>query len=101
MTSQRYHAAPASDCSMVGVNHTGRSSERRSCSSVAPTYAPSWAGQRRATWERTSSESTARRCPLLTRSSWPTAKVWVVCPLSQETGLSSLVGAIASSYDSR
>ena len=101
MTSQRYHAAPASDCSIVGVNHTGRSSERRSCSSVAPTYAASWAGHRFATCLRTVSESTASRCPLVTRSSWPTAKVWVVCPLSQGAGLSSLVGATASSYDSR
>ena len=86
---------------MVGVNHTGRSIERRSCSSVAPTYAPSWAGQRRATWLRTASESTASRWPLATRSSSPTAKVWVVCPLSHEAGPSSLVGATASAYDSR
>jgi hypothetical protein len=37
ITSQRYHPAPAADCSIVGVNQTGRSNESRSCSTVAPT----------------------------------------------------------------
>ena len=101
MTSQRYHAAPASDCSMVGVNHTGRSMRQAQLLLGGPDVRPELGGHRRATCLRTASESTASRCPLVTRSSWPTAKVWVVCPLSQDAGPSSLVGAIASSYDSR
>ena len=102
MTSQRYHAAPASDCSIVGVNQTGRSSERRSCSSVA-------ADVRRELGRAPVRDLRADRLgvdgqqvPVGHQVELADREGLAWCaPLSQAAGLSSLVGATASSYDSR
>ena len=100
-TSQRYHDAPSSASSRLGVNHTLRSMLSRSASGPPPTKSPSAAGQRSATPACTASESTASRCPSTTVSSGPASKVTAVWGLAHRTGGADEVGATASSYDRR
>ena len=101
MASQRYHSAPLSDSSTVGVNQTARSMLSRCASVEPPANSANFSGQVVATMSCTRCESTASRCPSATLSRRPTAKVIDVCSSEQSTGGRSAVGATASSTPSR